>query len=98
MAKNTFVAEVTFKHSEKHYENYVDNIVYKVSKQQLDAIYEEKAKGMIIRSKCNWFEHGKKSTKFFLNYEKNSAIHPMSNTFCHILSFLNKMKLQIRIK
>ena len=29
---------------EKHYENYVDYIHYKVCKQQLDAIYEKKQK------------------------------------------------------
>ena len=31
----------------------------------LDEIYEKKAKGIRIRSKCNWYEHGEKSTKFF---------------------------------
>ena len=36
--------ETNLKHFEKHYENYVDNIDYKVCKQQLDAIYKEKAK------------------------------------------------------
>ena len=46
-------------------ENYVDNIDYKVCKLQLDEIYEKKAKGIRIRSKCNWYEHGEKSTKFF---------------------------------
>ena len=45
--------ETKLKHFEKHYGNYVDNIDYKACKQQLDAIYKEKAKGMKIRSKCN---------------------------------------------
>ena len=58
----------------KNYENYVDNVDYKVCKQQLDAIYEEKAKGIKIRSKCNWYELGEKSTKFLLNLEKHRAI------------------------
>ena len=49
----------------KNYENYVDNIDYKVCKQQLDAIYEEKAKVIKIRSKCNWYELGEKCTNFF---------------------------------
>ena len=40
----------------------------------LDEIYEKKAKGIRIRSKCNWYEHGEKSTKFFLNLEKHRAI------------------------
>ena len=26
-----------------------------------------------IRSKCNWYENGEKSTKFFLNLEKHRA-------------------------
>ena len=46
--------ETKYKHFEKHYENYVDNIDFKVCKQQLDAIYEEKTKSIKIRSKCNW--------------------------------------------
>ena len=47
LAKNTnkkiVDLEITLKHFEKDYENYVDNIDYKVCKQQLDAIYEQKA-------------------------------------------------------
>ena len=34
----------------------------------------KKAKGVKIRSKCNWYEHGEKSGKFFLNLEKHHAI------------------------
>ena len=45
LAKNTNKTiadlETKLKHYEKH-ENYVDNIDYKVSKQQLDEIYEKK--------------------------------------------------------
>ena len=77
LAKNTNKTiddlETKLKHYEKH-ENYVDNIDYKVCKLQLDEIYEKKAKGIRIRSKCNWYEHGEKSTKFFLNLEKHRAI------------------------
>ena len=63
--------ETKLKHFEKHFENYVD---YKVCKQQLDAIYKEKAKGIKIRSKCNWYELGEKSAKFFLNMNKHREI------------------------
>ena len=55
--------ERKLKHFKKHYENYVYNIDYKVCKQQLHAI-KEKAKGIKIRSKCNWYVHGEKSTTF----------------------------------
>ena len=46
--------ETKLKHFEKHYENCVDNIDFKVYKQQLDEIYDEKTKSIKIRSKCNW--------------------------------------------
>ena len=56
LAKNTNKTiadlETKLKHYEKH-ENYVDNIDYKVCKQQLDGIYERKAKDIKIRSKCS---------------------------------------------
>ena len=66
--------ESKLKDFEKYYESYVNNIDHKVCKQQLDEICEEKAKGIKIRSKCNWYELGEKSTKFFLNLEKHRAI------------------------
>ena len=50
--KITTDLETKLKHFEKH-ENYLDNIDYQVCKQQLDEIYEKKAKGIKIRSKCN---------------------------------------------
>ena len=56
LAKNTNKTiadlETKLKHYEKH-ENYVDNIDYKVCKQQLDEIYERKAKDIKIRRKCS---------------------------------------------
>ena len=30
---------------------------------------------MKIRSKCEWYQHGEKPTKFFLNLEKQKAIN-----------------------
>ena len=60
--------ETKLKHFKKHYVGKID------CKQQLDAIYEEEAKGINITSKCNWYEHSEKSNKFFLNLEKHNAI------------------------
>ena len=68
LAKNTSKTNADLEIKLKHYEkqdNYVDNIDYKVCKQQLDEIYGRKAKGIKIRSKCNWYELGEKSTNFF---------------------------------
>ena len=63
LAKNTkkIILETKLKHFVKHFENYVDNIDYKVYKQQLDEIHEKKLKG-------------KKFNIFFLNLEKHRAI------------------------
>ena len=41
-----------------------------IYKKELDSIYDHIAEGIRIRSKCDWYEHGKKSTKFFLNLRK----------------------------
>ena len=39
-------------------------------KNELGEIYDHIAEGMRIRSKCDWYEHGKKSTIFFFNLKK----------------------------
>ena len=53
--------------------NYLDNCEYVSCKSKLDQFYEEKANGIRIRSKCDWYDSGAKSTKFFLNLEKTRA-------------------------
>ena len=52
--------------------NREDNIQsYNIYKKELDSIYNHIAEGIRIRStKCDWYEHGEKPTKFFLNLEK----------------------------
>ena len=43
-------------------------------KDKIEEIYRTKAEGARIRSKCSWYEEGKKSSKFFLNLEKRRGI------------------------
>ena len=43
-------------------------------KTQLEQIYKIKVNGIKIRSKCDWYEHGEKSSKFFLSLKKSRAI------------------------
>ena len=45
---------------------------YTKCKNDLELIYERIAEGVRIRSKCQWYEEGEKSTKFFLNLEKKT--------------------------
>ena len=53
---------------------------YNDCKTQLEQIYKIKANGIKIRSKCEWYEHGEKSSKFFLNLEKSRAIQGQVRT------------------
>ena len=45
---------------------------YITLKEDLCLIYENKAKGAIIRSKTKWIEQGEKPTKYFFNLEKRN--------------------------
>ena len=50
---------------------------YTKCKKDLEIIYQGIAEGVKIRSKCQWYEEGEKSTKFFLNLEKkNDPLKP----------------------
>ena len=53
---------------------------YNDCKTQLEWIYKIKANGIKIRSKCDWYKHGEKSSKFFLNLEKSCAIQGQVRT------------------
>ena len=44
----------------------------KLCRDELDALYEKKTNGAIIRSRANWFENGEKNTRYFLNLEKRN--------------------------
>ena len=53
--------------------NYLQNPEYIEHKNNLENIYQKKVNGLRIRSKSEWYEHGEKSSKFFLNLEKSRA-------------------------
>ena len=54
--------------------DFIDNPEYTETNEELDKIYQEKINGTRIRSKCNWYEHGEKSPKFFRSLEKSHAV------------------------
>ena len=58
---------------EKNLTNFQTNEYYLEFKQKLQDIHNKKENGIRIRSKCNWYENGEKSTNFFLNLEKYLA-------------------------
>ena len=43
-------------------------------KLELKNIYDKKVEGAKICSKCEWYQHGEKPMKFFLNLEKQKVI------------------------
>ena len=49
-------------------------------KSKLEDIYQIKVDGIRTRIKCSWYEHGEKSSKFFLNLEKQRAIQSQIRT------------------
>ena len=53
--------------------SFVDNPEYLKTNEKLGTIHQEKANDIRIRSKCNWYEQGEKSSRFFLNLEKSRA-------------------------
>ena len=53
--------------------NWMENLEYIDCRNKLDKIYEQKINGIRIRSKCDWYEHGEKTSKFFLNLEKTGC-------------------------
>jgi len=43
-------------------------------KSDLEALYDKKVEGIIIRSRAGWHEHDEKNSKYFLNLEKRNNI------------------------
>ena len=54
-------------------DNNNNKIDYEICKGKLNEIYDDISNGIKIRSKCNCYEYGEKSSKFFLNLEKHRA-------------------------
>ena len=45
---------------------------YNKCKSELDGLYDYIDAGVILRSKCNWYDHGEKSSRYFLTLEKRN--------------------------
>ena len=65
--------ELKLKNLESNLKSEENRKLYNYCKNDLETIYDCIADGIKIRSKCEWYEHGEKSTKFFLNLEKSMA-------------------------
>ena len=54
-------------YTEESFEKYLN------TQNEPDKFYGKIDDGVKIRSKCKWYQFEEKSTKFFLNYEKNAT-------------------------
>ena len=60
----------------KIYKRFIKDFkAYSLCELEPENIYEKKAEGAKIGSKCECYEHGEKPTKFFLNLKKQKAIN-----------------------
>ena len=55
--------------------NRPSELEYTESKHFLENLIQERTKGAILRSKCQWYEEGEKSSKFFMNLEKKNSVN-----------------------
>ena len=60
---------------EQNLKNEEDLNAYNLCKLELENIYDKKAEGAKIRSKCGRYQHGEKPTKIFLNLEIQKAMN-----------------------
>ena len=65
--------EETLKYMEENTKDFQTNSQYLECQSKLNLIYEKNVNGIKVRSKCNWYESGEKSSRFFLNLEKHHA-------------------------
>ena len=62
---------------------------YDISKSELDQLYDYITAGIIMRSKSSWYEHGEKSSKYFLNLEKRNKAKS------HVRSLISESGIQV---
>ena len=62
--------ETTLKLLEKSLSSEENQFLYDKCSRDLEEIYDNIAEGIRIRSRCQWYEEGEKSSKFFLSLKK----------------------------
>ena len=79
LAKTEQITQKNFENRIKTLEQKLKNEkyfnAYNLCKLELKNCMIQKTEGATIRSKCEWYQHGEKPTKFFLNLEKQKAIN-----------------------
>ena len=71
---------------------------YKTAKDELENFYDNIATGVKIRNKCDWYQYGEKSTKYFLNLEKQKAVNGAAKKTIKNDSYLRKICAMLILK
>ena len=72
---------------------------YETAKDELQHFYDNIATGVEIRSKCDWYQYGEKSTKYFLNLEKQKAVNgTVKKIIKNNIKIKNQLKIQHELK
>ena len=72
---------------------------YKTAKDELENFYDNIATGVKIRSKCDWYQYGEKSTKHFLNLEKQQAANGIVKKIIkNDIEITDHLKIQHKLK
>jgi hypothetical protein len=68
-------------------------------KRELDEINKESLASTIFRSKCEWAEHGEKSSKYFLNLEKHNYVNKQITSLqVGNMTITNEKEIMVEIK
>ena len=74
LKKHKIDLEHTLKNLENNLTSDENRKFYNHYKNKWETIYDHIAEGLKKRSKCEWYKHDEKSTKFFLNLEKKRHV------------------------
>ena len=62
---------------------------YDICRTELDQLYDYITAGIVMRSESSWYEHGEKSSKYFLNLEK------CNKAKSHVRSLISESGIQV---
>ena len=77
--------QTTYEEAAKRYEedpSTINQNLLNEAKEILEHFYEEKTRGIIIRARARWHEHGERISKYFLNLEKRNNVRKHIRKLC----------------
>ena len=80
-------------------ETEIKNLVQNINNEDKFNEYKTVKGELEIRSKCNWYQYGEKSTKYFLNLEKQKAVNgTVKKIIKNDIEITDQLKIQHELK